>query len=136
MVEQIAQTRVRRPARDGGRQIPRSIGKKPAEQIRRHQATSQEPGEPLTQSALPELGEDQRHILVLFRQRTTRSQRAIERFFDQAKDFGVVGKLEPRIDISLERELAQEPKAECVDRRNGNVAEAGPKITPSSSVQL
>ena len=136
MVEQIAQTSFRRTARGRGGQISRSIGKKPAEQVRRHQATSEEPGEPLAQSALPELGEDQRHVLVFFRQGTTRSQRAIERFLDQAQDFRVVGKLEPRIDISLERKLAQKPQAECVDRRDGDVAEAAPKIAPSRSIDL
>ena len=64
------------------------------------------------------------------------AERLIERLADQARHLGVVGQVEPGIDVGLERKLAQQRQAERVDRRDRDVAEALLELAPPRRVEL
>ena len=58
-------------------------------------------------------------------------QRLIERLLDEPRHLGLVGHVEPGIDVRLERKLAQQRQAERVDRADGDVAEPIAQLAPS-----
>ena len=57
--------------------------------------------------------------------------RPIERRGDEPRHLGLVGEIEGRIDVRLERELAQQRQAERVDGADGDVAEPIAQIQPA-----
>ena len=71
----------------------------------------------------PSSREQQRHVVVVGRQRPADAERPIERFAHQAGRLGFVGQVEPGIDAGFERELAQQRQAERVDGGDGDVGE-------------
>ena len=89
-----------------------------------HQPAIEQRRQSLSQLELAELGEDQRHVGIVERQRAADAQRAVERGLDQPRRFGFVGEVEAGIDAGFERELVEQRQAERIDRADGDVAEA------------
>ncbi len=85
---------------------------------------------------LAELREHERHVLVVAREAAADAQRLVERRRHEPRRLRVVGEIEARIDVRLERELAQQREAEGVDRRDRDVAEATRDLAPSRRVDL
>ena len=50
--------------------------------------------------------------------------------------FGLVGEIEGRIDVGLERKLAQQRQAERVDGADGDVAEPVAQLQPAPPIEL
>ena len=67
------------------------------------------------------------------RARQTRSA-CVERLLDQARDLGLVGHVEARVEVGLERKLAQQGQAERVDGADGDVVEAVAQLAPADGV--
>ena len=134
--EHVAQPR-RRAARTPSRgQIARPLLQEPAQRVRRDQPPIQQRRDAGAQPPLAELREHQRHVVVVARQGAADAQRLIERLADQPRHLGVVGEVEARIDVGLERELAQQRQAEGVDRRDRDVAEPLLQVAPAAGVEL
>ena len=101
------------------------------ERIARHQPAIEQRRQRLAQARLTELGEQQRDVGVLERDRAADRQRAVERGFDEARRFGFVGEIETRIDAGLEREFVQQRQAERVDGADADVAERIADLAPA-----
>ncbi len=120
----------------GGRQIARALPQEAAQRVRRDQTAIEQRRDAGAQPALPELREHQRDIVVFPCDPAADAKRLVERLADQPRHFGVVGEVEPRIDVGLEREFAQQLQAEGVDGRDRDVAEPLLQIAPARGVQL
>ena len=110
-------------ARARGRQVARALLQKPAQRMRRDEPPIEQRRDAGAQPPLAELREHQRHIVVVARDAAADAERLIERLADQPRHLGVVGEVEPGIDVGFERKLAQQRQAERVDRRDRDVAE-------------
>jgi hypothetical protein len=84
-----------KPARASRQISPQGIG--------RHQAAVEQRFKAGTQAALTQLCKDQCDIVIVSGNEPADSQRLIQRFFNQPWNLGVVGQLEPGIDVRLER---------------------------------
>ena len=104
--------------------------------MRRDEPPIEQRRDAAAQPPLAQLREHQRHIVVVSRDAAADAERLVERLADQPRHLGVVGELEPGIDVGLERKLAQQRQAEGVDRRDGDVAEALLEIAPARGVEL
>ncbi len=125
------------PAAGEGRgEIPRSVLEVPPQRLRRHEASIEQRRDAAPQSPFPELRKDQRDIIIVAGDGAADAQRPIERFADQPRHLRVVGKVEPRIHVGLERKLANERQAEGIDGRDGDVSEAIVQVAPSGRVEL
>ena len=97
----------------------------------RHQAPVEQRRQARLRAAIAQLREHERHVLVLARHRAAGAQRAVERLVDEPRHLGLVGHREARIEVGLERELAQQRQAEGVDRAHGDVAGAIAQLAPA-----
>ncbi len=60
----------------------------------------------------------------------------IECLLDQPRHFGLVRKVETRIQVGLERKFAQQGQAKRIDRADGNVAEPIAQVDPAGTIEL
>ena len=116
------------------RQVARERAGCPPQHALGHAAPRQQRGEARPQPVLAELREQQRDALVSARPRAADAQRRVERLLDQARDLGLVGHVEARVEVGLERKLAKQGEAERVDGADGDVVEAVAQLAPADLV--
>ncbi len=133
--EQRGETHRGRAAGGGRREVPRSRRQIAPQDGRCDQPASEHPRQTGSEPALAQLRKHQRHIVVGLREAAADSQGAIERLLDQARNLGVVGEGEARVDIRFERKLAQQSEAEGIDGGNRDVAEPIAQIAPACGIE-
>jgi len=129
--------RLRTPARgvaDG--EVARTGGEVSTEDARGHDPAIEQGRETSPRPPITKLCEHERNMLVLSRDAPADAQRAVERLVDESRHFGLVGHLEARIQIRLERELTKQRQAERVDRADGHVCRPVAQLPPAGSGEL
>ncbi len=101
-----------------------------ASTVGRHNPAAQQRRQPASDAALTELGKRERHIAIVPGDGAAYAKGAIECFVDQARQFGVVGNGESRVEVGLERKFPQQRQAERVDRADGNIGGAIAQLAP------
>ncbi len=124
------------PAGDFRRQVARTEREKALQDIGGHETAAEKRRQALTQLPLVQLQEHQGQIGVGLRLVAADPERAIECFADEPRNLGLVGQVEARLDVSFERELADERQAECVDGRDRDLAEPLAQRFPARCRQL
>ena len=121
-----ARLRHRQAAGAGARDAP--------QHARRHRAPLEQRGKSRTQPVLAEVGQQQRDVLVVARPRPADAERVVERLLDEPRHLGFVGDVEARVEVGLERKLAQQREAEGVDGADGDVVEPVAQLAPARVV--
>ncbi len=116
------------------RQVARAEARDTPEHTLGHGPPFEQRGETGAQPPLAQMRDEQRDAFVAARPRPADAQRVVERFLDQARHLGFVGHVEARVEVGLERELAQQREAERVDGADGDVVEAIAKLAPARLV--
>ena len=88
--------------------MPWSSREEAIERVPGDQAPIEQRRQAITRPCDTQLRQHERDVLVLAGEVHQDAQRAIERRRDEPRHLGLVGEIERRIDISLERELAQQ----------------------------
>ena len=109
---------------------------KAAQRMRRHQPPIEQRRQPLRSRRSPSCAKTSATSSSSRAMRAADSQRLVERLARPAAALGVVGELEPGIDVGFERELAQQREAKGVDGRDRDVAEPLLQIAPSRGVEI
>ena len=104
--------------------------------LRRHDPAAEQRGQPGARLPFAELGEDQGDVVVLARKVTADAQRPVERLIHEPRHLGLVRHAEARIKIGLERKLAQQREAECIDGADADVGRTVPQCVPARGRDL
>ena len=108
----------------------------PVEGRPRQRAGARAARQPFARPHDAQLREDKRDVGIGARLAGQNAQRLIERVLDEARHLGLVRKVETRIEIGLERKLAQQRQAEGIDRADGDVAEPIAQVDPAGAIDL
>ena len=136
IVEHAVECFGRAPADEARRQVRRSARQETVERSFSHEPPVEKQREPLARARNAKLREDESDVVVLLGQADQDSQRSIESLLDDAWHFGLVRHLEARIQISFERELAQQRKAERIDRADRDLTQSIVQLRPACAVNL
>ena len=86
--------------------------------------------QPVAQPELAKLGEQQPDVVVMERQAAADVERAIQRFFHEARHLRLVRHVESGIEVRLERELTQQRQTERIDRADGDFSRTLARFAP------
>ena len=134
--QRVLQRRQGARAHGGGRQIGRAARQKPIERAPGHEPPFEKSREPFASAREPELRQHERDVRLVPGQSGENPQRLIQRLLDEPRYLGLVGHLEPGIQVRLERKLAEQRQAERIDRADGDLAEPIAELAPSRLVDV
>ena len=134
--EDVSQPRYGIPAETNRLDLLGSSHKEAPEHIACNQATLEQHGQTLAQLRLAELREHEPDCRIVAGERSAYAQGGVEALVEEAEHLGLVRHGKARIEVGLQRELAQQTQAERVDCTDGDLAHAVAELPPPDRIDL